>query len=173
MPQTYNCDENNIICKKRTQNYIKWEEEYRRLLGLHRSQLRTYLDVLYISPTPPTKKDGTFVDAGELKSSIDKVVKVSNLINKHLEYLNKNNDAVLLTAADKYKHNDKVKIKTNNRQITYQDGDIIKLNTALTTKERQIRYTIERNRNKRVMVVLLILINVGLIYLTYYLYNKV
>ena len=113
------------------------------------------------------------MDAGELKSSIDKVVKVSNLINKHLEYLNKNNDAVLLTAADKYKHNDKVKIKTNNRQITYQDGDIIKLNTALTTKERQIRYTIERNRNKRVMVVLLILINVGLIYLTYYLYNKV
>ena len=58
-----------------------------------------------------------------------------------------------------------------NRLISEQDEGIRNNNQELLSKRKQIRFTEERNRYRRIMIISLIIINLLLIGLFYYLIN--
>ena len=67
-------------------------------------------------------------------------------------------------------HNDEIHRK--NRLILQQDDGIKNNNLEVLSKDRQIAFTQERNRYRRVMIVALVVINLLLIGLFYYLISS-
>ena len=95
-------------------------------------------------------------------------------VKDELSKLNDNNTLngeTLITKSRQIKESEDNILK-NNINIKNQDTNINKLNISLLSKERQIEYTNERNRNRRIMVAVLIIINLILIFVAYMLYHK-
>ena len=70
-------------------------------------------------------------------------------------------------SADVAVHNDEIHRK--NRLISEQDSGIKDNNLEVLSKDRQIAFTQERNRYRRVMIISLVIINLLLVGLFYYL----
>ena len=162
------CNANNAQCNTRGMNLDTWQSLYVTKKGEYLSALEEYLKKKL--DTTSTSAGG----AGELAAKKQVVENTYNNLNSHLEELKTHNETIstsLSSDAVNIGNNEHV-INSNNARIMYQDKDINKLNISLISKERQIAYTTERNRNRRIMIAALIIVNIILLSLAYYMYTN-
>jgi len=158
------CDANNAQCRTRMDMLNTWKQTYMTNKGTYLAALEDYLKEK-LSPTP---------SANNLKNLQNNVKSSYNTLQDHLGQIKTLNGTIstsLGADAASINNNEHV-INSNNARIMNQDSDINKLNISLVSKERQISYTTERNRNRRIMIAVLILINIILLGLAYYIYKK-
>tara|TARA_B100001094_G_C17792176_1_gene604900 strand:- start:25 stop:588 length:564 start_codon:yes stop_codon:yes gene_type:complete len=157
------CDSSrSAACEARNSIITDWTTEYNRLRSNYLASLKDWL---------LTKIDNQ-PDTGSSKKQ--KVEGDYNLLITHLNTLNEYNNRIAdnISASSAAISTNQDHIIQNNNTITHQDNDIKKLNISLVSKKRQIEFTMERNRNRRIMIAILIIINLILIGVTYFLYTK-
>lgn len=113
----------------------------------------------------------TYLEGGtSTKADVDRLAAAQKKLMDSLAALESKSNAVTaqLTNSAAAIRDTGVVVEESHRKILYQDNDISKLNMALISKERQVQYTLERNKNRRIMIVSLILINIILISISYY-----
>lgn len=157
---TISCNTNDEACKARARDVAAWTETYHTERDRYIRAYSNYLKRALKGETATTEKE-------TMKTAHD-------AITLHLKDLSDNNELNSQTLSEK---SDEVKkseerVQRNNTNIKNQDNNIHKLNISLLSKERQIEYTNERNRNRRIMVAVLIIINLILIFVAYMLYHK-
>lgn len=90
---------------------------------------------------------------GQLKSNIDMT---DQLVNNQKSIINQRSDGYM----------------RNKSYLTSQDEVVLKRNKEFAGKHRQLEFSKERNNYRRLMILILILVNVGLGGLIFYLVNK-
>ena len=157
------CNANNAQCSVRLENLDSWKQPYITVKGEYLNALKEYLK---------QKLSGTPNDA-HLKVLKDNVGTTYNALQDHLTVLKNHNQTISTSIgadAASIGNNEQI-INSNNARIMNQDSDINKLNISLVSKERQISYTTERNRNRRIMIAILILVNIILLAAAYFIYT--
>ena len=156
------CNGNNAACQVRQENLDDWKTTMVTKKGNYLRALKAYL-TQKLSTTPqniPILK----TDVGE----------TYNALQDHMSVIKKLNQTISTSIgadATSISNNEQI-INSNNARIMNQDSDINKLNISLVSKERQISYTTERNRNRRIMIAILILVNIILLAAAYFIYTK-
>ena len=154
------CDITTEPCKARNENINNWTDN-------HKIKRNAYLKAY--------KKHLENALQGKQSAEDEKNVETTRTeLNNHLNSLIDNNEMSIEkinVKSEKIKKREQ-QIQKNNNDIKNQDNNINKLNISLLSKARQIEYTNERNRNRRIMVAVLIIINLILIFVAYMLYNK-
>jgi len=91
-----------------------------------------------------------------------KVEKLNSELNKILENVKKNinNTSGIITKQSANIDNQADTIHKKNQLIRSQDKNIQQTNIALLSKNRQISFTKERNSYRRIMLILLIVVNI-------------
>lgn len=161
---TQGCNQNNAICESRVTRINEWKGEYQRLRDKYIQAYQNYLEDTLAGKTPNNQ---TLRNEETMKNA-------QKDIQDHLADLNDNNKLNNQTIQEMTDQldNQTTNIQSRNNDISNQNLNINKLNISLLSKERQIEYTNERNRNRRIMVAVLIIINLILISVAYMLYNK-
>ena len=151
------------VCGTRDQNIIDWTNLYTGKKNTYLQALKAWLE---------SKIDSTVsTNDSSLQTNVESAY---NDLMIHLNELSDYNNRIaesISTSASAIRTNQN-NIRQNNSTITHQDNDIKKLNISLLSKKRQIEFTMERNRNRRIMIAILIIINLILIGVTYFLYTK-
>lgn len=161
MDTEISCNLQDPVCKARHDKIQAWASNYKdardKYLSAYKAYLEESLQGSNTSNATKTNMDNAQRDVQRILSELSSQTSASN------SYLSDNSNQIRLNQD---------KIQKNNSDITNQDNSINKLNISLLSKERQIEYTNERNRNRRIMVAVLIIINLILIFVAYTLYNK-
>ena len=160
---TITCNMNDQVCKTRVDNINQWNTTYRQLRNTYLELYRTALNKQLMGDTRDQ------INASNAAANTAQI----NLTN-HIDSLS-NSNANTNSQVDTTGNNlvlRQTEIQKNNNDIMNQDSNINKLNISLLSKERQIEYTNERNRNRRIMVAVLIIINLVLIFVAYMLHNN-
>lgn len=156
---TITCNMNDKVCKTRVDNINDWNTKYKALRDTY---LEKYRIVLNDQLQGITDNGSNVTAANDAQTALTK--QIDSLSNNNASIQNNNNNGSLAQR--------QTEIQKNNNDIMNQDSNINKLNISLLSKERQIEYTNERNRNRRIMVAVLIIINLVLIFVAYMLYNN-
>ncbi len=154
------CDKTTEPCRTRNDNITTWASDHKTKRDAYLQAYKKHLE----NALKGTKNSN---DEGDVKTK-------RNELNNHLNSLIDNNEMSIEkinVKSEKIKNREQ-QIQKNNNDIKNQDNNINKLNISLLSKARQIEYTNERNRNRRIMVAVLIIINLILIFVAYMLYNK-
>lgn len=161
---TQGCNQNNTVCESRVTVINAWTDEYQKLRNEYMNAYKAYLEDTLAGNTPNN----------ETRKREESMKTAQKKIQDHLADLNDNNKLNNQTIQEMTNQldNQTTNIQTRNNDISNQNLNINKLNISLLSKERQIEYTNERNRNRRIMVAVLIIINLILISVAYMLYNK-
>tara|TARA_E500000178_G_C16797190_1_gene650752 strand:- start:63 stop:551 length:489 start_codon:yes stop_codon:yes gene_type:complete len=161
---TQGCNQNNTVCESRVTDINVWTDEYQKLRNEYMLAYKAYLEDTLAGNTPNN----------ETRQREESMKTAQKKIQDHLADLNDNNKLNNQTIQEMTNQldNQTTNIQTRNNDISNQNLNINKLNISLLSKERQIEYTNERNRNRRIMVAVLIIINLILISVAYMLYNK-
>lgn len=157
---TISCNINDEACREREREITSWAVDYKREREAYILAYKNYLEKTLGGKNADREK--TIMEAAHQR------------VKDELSKLNDNNalnGETLITKSKQIKESED-NIQKNNINIKNQDNSIHKLNISLLSKERQIEYTNERNRNRRIMVAVLIIINLILIFVAYMLYNK-
>ena len=157
---TISCDTTDTACTARAEDVANWTKTYHEERDKYIRAYRNYLEKALKGETATTEKE-------TMQTAHD-------VITDHLKDLSDNNDLNNQTLSDRANEvkASETRVQRNNTNIKNQDNNIHKLNISLLSKERQIEYTNERNRNRRIMVAVLIIINLILIFVAYMLYHK-
>ena len=100
-----------------------------------------------------------------------KVQQINANLNNMLRELKKNikNTDELIGRQKRILGNKTNNIYQKNKVINGQDNLVEDKNNELSSKERQVEFSVERNRYRRIMLFVLLIINVALLALFYYL----
>ena len=157
---TISCDTTDTACTARANQVANWTNTYHTQRDTYIRAYKNYLEKT-LKGEDATDQKGTMQTAHDA-------------IQDHLKDLSDNNELNSQTLSDRADdvRASEARVQRNNTNIKNQDNNIHKLNISLLSKERQIEYTNERNRNRRIMVAVLIIINLILIFVAYMLYHK-
>lgn len=157
---TISCNTNDDACKEREDEITRWADDYKRDREAYIGAYKDYLKQTLSGKNADNEKTAMDTALTQVKSTLNRLNNNNALNSETL--LDKSNQIRLSEES----------VQRNNNNIKNQDNNIHKLNISLLSKERQIEYTNERNRNRRIMVAVLIIINLVLIFVAYMLYDK-
>ena len=90
---------------------------------------------------------------GQLKSNIDMT---DQLVKNQKNLINQRSDGYM----------------KNKSYLNNQDEQVLRRNKEYSSKTKQLEFATQRNNYRRLMIILLILVNIGLAGLVFYLFNK-
>ena len=165
MSRVVGCD---FTCRRK-KNIVKLRDLYERELNNYYNAYNTYLQYKY-----DNSRDRSWKRNYAETTLRPKVVAINKTLNNILVNLKTN---IKHTNKLIHKHKNLVDSKTTsvmqkNKTIKYQDNYIDDKNIELTSKNRQVVFSKERNNFKRFMLIVLIVINLVLVALFYYLVMK-
>ena len=154
---------------QRKKNIGKLKDLYEKELNNYYNSYSTYLQYKYDNSSDKAWKKN-YAET----TLRPKVVSINKNLNNILRQLKRN---INYTNKLINKHKRLVDSKTTsvmqkNKTIKYQDNYIDDNNIALLSKNRQIEFSKERNSYKRIMLIVLVIINLILMGLFYYLVMK-
>lgn len=160
MSSSIGCD---FECQRKT-NLDRLRQMYNDNLDSYYSVYR--LALKYQKSADAKKRQaavGLMSEAEDLKKQMDRIL---DSLRKNI----KQSDEILNNSDQEGDDTNDI-LHRKNRLISEQDEGIRNNNQELLSKRKQIRFTEERNRYRRIMIISLIIINLLLIGLFYYLIN--
>ena len=137
-----------------------------KLKDLYLAELDSY-DAKYKEYVEAEFKTGPQVNQYQIKANHlwKELSKINSNLNKILKSIKTNIQSTSNTISNQ---SDNIVTRTSeihqkNKRIDVQDKDIIKINSKLNSKNRQLEFTKERNRYRLIMIGILITINLLLI----------
>ena len=141
-----------------------------------RKQYETELKRYYEEYTKfiTNKYSGDANKRAESNTNQKNIKTINGKLNNILDALRQNNTSAEMMIKD---HEANIKNKTNiihrrNHLINRQDGKIAQGNNEMLSRSRQIEFTEERNRYRKIMIIALIIVNIFLVLGLYVLFTR-
>ena len=165
MSRVVGCD---FTCRRK-KNIVKLRDLYERELNNYYNAYNTYLQYKY-----DNSRDRNWKRNYAETTLRPKVVAINKTLNNILVNLKSNikHTNKLISKHKRMVDHKTTSVMQKNKTIRYQDNYIDDKNIELTSKNRQVVFSKERNNFKRFMLIVLIVINLVLVALFYYLVMK-
>jgi hypothetical protein len=165
MSKLVGCD---YTCQRK-KNIVKLRDLYEKELNNYYNAYSTYLQYKY-----DNSSDRAWKKNYAETTLRPKVVGINKNLNKILRQLKRNINYTnkLINRHKRMVNTKSTSVIQKNKTIKYQDNYIDDKNIDLLSKNRQVEFSKERNSYKRIMLIVLVIINIILIALFYYLVMK-
>merc|ERR1711904_621611 len=144
---------------ERDKNIAKLKDLYLVELDNYDAKYKEYVEAEF--------KTGPQVNQYQIKANNlwKELSKINNNLNKILKSIKTNIQSTSNTISNQ---SENIISRTNeihqkNKKIDIQDKDIVKINSKLNSKNRQLEFTKERNKYRLIMIGILITVNIVLI----------